>query len=196
MEVKDLILYQIATNRDYKVGDKFHVGDKINYTSLRDLDCNFKFNDERLVQIAKNYKEKGIQAETLISEMSKKLDRAESLTCQLALEFVRQKYFSNLPSRFTSMYFSTTTEECFEGYNSATKRNNGNHYQIVACKLNGRAFYSRTVPIIRPGWSFLEYCEFAKKYWGQVESKDKPVLEVFFEGNVEIVDIIADSKKG
>ena len=46
MKVNDLILYQIATNRDYKVGDKFHVGDKLNYNAYRNLDFNFKYKNE------------------------------------------------------------------------------------------------------------------------------------------------------
>ncbi len=39
MQVNDLILYLIATNRDYKVGDKFHEEKKISYNAYRDLDC-------------------------------------------------------------------------------------------------------------------------------------------------------------
>lgn len=194
MQVKDLVLYQIATDRDYKIGDKFSVGDGLNFSIKRDLDSDFKLGDERLVTLARDYKEKGISPDDLIAEMTKKLDRAESLTCQLAMEFVREKYFPSLPSRFKCMYFSSTAEECMEGYSGAVKRRTDRHYQVVSARLNGRAFYSRSVPIVRPGWSFLEYCDFAMKYWGQDEHSTDPILEIFFEGDVEIVDILADSR--
>lgn len=45
MQVNDLILYLIATNRDYKVGDKFHEEKKISYNAYKDLDCKLFHNN-------------------------------------------------------------------------------------------------------------------------------------------------------
>lgn len=36
-KVKDLILYQVATDRNYKVGDKIYFGKTLNWTPLKIL---------------------------------------------------------------------------------------------------------------------------------------------------------------
>ena len=42
MKVKDLILYQIATDRHYKVGDELEFGKIYNFQGQRVFDVNYK----------------------------------------------------------------------------------------------------------------------------------------------------------
>ena len=98
-QVKDLILYQIATDRHFKVGDKIHFGQTNNrlaervYNSKEGLnkslarlgfdyvDGKFKTDDKRMVEL-----------------LSKALAERDLSIRELAMEEVRKQIAPELPS--------------------------------------------------------------------------------------------------
>ena len=100
-KVKDLILYQVATDRNYKVGDKFIFGKALNGQGNRVFNSKFYQNDKPIHQLGFDYvnSKKIFKDKSLIIKVCKALAESDFVIRELALEEVRKQKFPNLPSR-------------------------------------------------------------------------------------------------
>lgn len=191
-EVKDLVLYQVSTDRNYKVGDILEFG-KINNGQGNRIE-NSKFYDSNNVSFAnKGFKyldSKNIfKNKKIIKEMSKALAENDFVLRELATEEVRKENFSYYPSRLKCMFLSNSKEVVLENFKTFYKKGVGTHYQAIAVKLNGKIFIASGVGLLRNGLSYLEYKEHAFKYWSQDQKFDDEIKEILFEGTAEVVEI-------
>ncbi len=193
MKLKNTILYQVATNRDFKVGDTIHFEENFN-GQLKIFDFEFNENGNPLHGLGFQSAKKGIfKDKDLMYKMSNALGNYDLFMREIALEEVRKEKFPTRPSRFKCMYLSETVEETIKNWEIMTKKFPENHYQVVAVKLNGEAFYVKDCVIGRPGVSFNQYKQLAEKYWGQNQKSAEKTKEILFIGDAEIVKIIKDS---
>lgn len=198
MKVKDQVFYQIATNRDFKVGDKLHFGEEINGQS-RIFDFSYNINGRPLYKLAYENANKGIfKDKKLTFELAKALSNYDLFMREIALENVRKEKFPNLPSRFFCMYLSEHKEEMMETFNkyrninpkSFAVRNPGDFYQAIAVKVTGEVFFAKEVGIGREGISFNDYKKRAVEYWSQSQTSNEKTKEILFVGDAEVIEII------
>ena len=196
-KVKDLILYQVATNRNYKVGETF-VFDKNTKNGQYEKVFNSSFIDgntrfcDKLYKISKS-KFKRFKKSQLF-KIAHSLDTYDVILRDLALEDIRKNFYPDYPSRFHSMYLVETIEQALNYFDEkATVKDNS--YQLVAVKLNGIIFRAgiKECLVGRCGQSYTYYLEKAKAYWTQDCPKNQAV-EVLFEGKAEIVEILKETK--
>lgn len=191
MKVKDFVLYQISTDRHYKVGDKLEFGKEYNYQGQRVIngeklqkrrtyDDGFAFVDSKKIFANKK----------LVLNLSKELEEYDFILRELAYEQVRETEFKNLPSRLKCMFLSENKEDCLKNLKNFYQKGHGSFFQVVAVKLNGNLFYSCEIPTSRKGWSYSDYLEEGKKYWSQNQTSNKKPYEILFEGKAEIVEIL------
>lgn len=187
-KVIDKIYYQIATDRHYKVGDKFEFGENLN-NKMYDRAYNevFRLQDLRLSDFVMDKKVTNKNKEAL----AKKLENYDNAIKELAIEEVRKEHFSECPSRLHCMFLSDSKEIVMENLQDFAKRGNGTYFQAVAVKLNGKIFKAGDVYMSREGQSYSYYKEKAYKYWSQTNVKN--VKEILFEGTAEIVEILGET---
>ena len=100
MKVKDLILYQIATDRYYKVGDMLEFEKEYNFQGQRVLngaklekrrtyDEGYSFVDSKKIFANKN----------LVLKISKQLEEYDFILRELAFEEIRKIEFKDYPRR-------------------------------------------------------------------------------------------------
>ena len=154
MKVKDQIFYQIATNRNFKVGDKLYFGNEINGQS-RIFNFSFNIDGKPLHELAfKDLKKRMFRDKNLTFEMAKALANYDLFMREIALEDVRKEKFPDLPSRFFCMYLSEHKEDMMETFDKYKKytlsqsknfavRNPGDFYQAIAVKVTGEIFFSK-----------------------------------------------------
>ncbi len=198
MKVKDLILYQVATDQNYKVGDKLTFGEDFNGQGRRVYGTKFNKNEKALHQIGFKYADsKNIfKNKDIVIEMSKALSESDFVLRELALEEVRVKKFPHLPSRLKCMFLSETKQTALNNLqNFYDKKGFGSQYQAVAVKLNGELFYARSAMLVRDGLSYNQYREIAEKYWAQDQNSAGEVREILFIGQAEIVEILGEKQK-
>lgn len=199
-KVKNLVLYQVATDRDYKVGDILKFNKKTpNGQSNRVFNSVFTINDKRLsdeMYACAKRKFKKFKQKDDIYTIAHKLEAYDVLVKELALEEVRKQDFADYPSRLHCMYLSVSKDECLKNLSNMAKsiEKNGKHFQAVAVKLNGKIFKAGKVYVSREGQSYSYYKNKAKQYWAQNNVDDSQVKEVLFEGTAEIVEILAEIK--
>lgn len=191
MKVKDLVLYQIATDRHYKVGDKLEFGRTYNYQGTRVIKGDKTFNG-RLYKDGFNFVDGKVDFDNkkLVLKLSKELEEYDFILRELAYEEVRRSQFKFLPSRLKCMFLSDNKEACMKNLKIFHNKGHGIFFQAIAVKVSGNIFYVREFPAVRKGISFGNYLEDAKKYWGQNQNSDKPPFEILFEGDAEVVEII------
>lgn len=197
MKVKDLILYQISTDRNYKVGDKLTFGKVYNGQGNRIL--NTKFNDGKnaMYKLGFNYADsKNIfKKKGLVIDLCKTMQESDFVLRELAVEEVRKAKYPNLPSRLRCMFLSDTKQVVLDNLKTFHLKGVGKHFQAVAVKLTGELFYAKSVSLPRNGLSYGEYMEIADKYWSQDQDSSESVKEILFEGKAEIVEIIKEFTK-
>jgi len=195
MQVKDLILYQVATDRDYKVGDKLYFGESKNGQYNNCVNASFNSNGEPLHKLGFKHLKKGLfKDKKLILEMSKALNNYDFIMREFALEEVRREKFSHLPSRFSCMFLSDKEEVCLKNFNDFLKKDRGNIFQAIKVKVNGEVHFVKDYGVNRLGLSFNEYREEAVKYWSQDQNSTKETKEVLFVGEVEVLEILEEKK--
>lgn len=191
MKVKNLIAYQIATDRHYKVGDKLLFGEEYNFQGQRVLggarlekkrtyDEGYSFVNSKKIFANKN----------LVLKLSKQLEEYDFTLRELAFEEVRKDDFSEYPSRLRGMFLIDNKEECLKNLKSFHHKGYGTFFQAVSVKLNGNVFYASSKNARRSGLSFDEYKKLAKEYWAQDQNSDLPINEILFEGKAEIIEIL------
>lgn len=195
-KVKDVILYQVATDRDYKVGDILEFGE--NYNGQGNRIYNSKFNNGRESYHKQGFKyadSKNIfKNKSLIVEMSKALSESDFVLRELAAEQVRKEKYNEFPSRLKCMFLSEKREVVLDNLKTFYQRGNGNHFQAIAVKLDGVLFYARSKALQRNGSSYGEYLKIADEYWSQDQDSNEEAKEILFEGKVEVIEIIDEYK--
>ncbi len=193
-KAKDLILYQVATDRNYKVGDKIHFGETPN-GQMKIFDFSFNQNGKPIHELGFKTAQKGIfKNKQLQMDMSIALQNYDLFMREIALEEVRKEKFPQLPSRFKCMFLSECKEDVFKNIDIMAKKTSNKTYQAVAVKLNGQIFCVRDFGIGRPGLSFNEYKELAEKFWTQDQNSKTKAKEILFVGEAEIVEILKEIK--
>ncbi len=198
-KVKDLILYQVATDRNYKVGDKL-VFDKFtpNGQFSRVFKTPFKLDGKRPCDILYNiagHRFKRLKKNQLY-ELAHILEYYDVFVKELALEEVRSESFADYPSRLHCMYLSISKDIALQNIEAMAKNREkkGSQFQAVAVKLNGKIFKAGKFYMSRESESYEQYKEKSYSYWVQKDLKDEEVKEVLFEGEAEIVEIIKEIK--
>lgn len=198
MKAKDLILYQIATDRNYKVGDVLTFDKNTpNGQYRRVFNNNFKLNGERpcdeMYQVAKG-KFKKFKSKDDIFSIAHILENYDVLTKEIALEEIRKQYFPEYPSRLHCMYLSISKDISLKNIQtmSSSPEKHGKIFQAVAVKLNGEIFKAGKVYMSREAESYSYYLDKAKLYWKQSNLMDEEVKEVLFEGQAEVVEILKE----
>lgn len=198
-QVKDLILYQVATDRNYKVGDKL-VFDKFtpNGQFSRVFKTSFKLDGKRPCDILYNiagHRFKRLKKNQLY-ELAHILEYYDVFVKELALEEVRSESFADYPSRLHCMYLSISKDIALQNIEAMAKKREkkGSQFQAVAVKLNGKIFKAGRFYMSRESESYEQYKEKSYSYWVQKDLKDEEVKEVLFEGEAEIVEIIKEIK--
>ena len=196
-QVKDFILYQVATDRNYKVGDKL-VFDKNtpNGQFSRVFKSSFKLDGKRPSDILYNiagHRFKRLKKNQLY-ELAHILEYYDVFVKEFALEEVRSESFADYPSRLHCMYLSMRKDIALQNIEAMSRNTEkkGNQFQAVAVKLNGKIFKAGRFYMSRESESYEQYKEKAYSYWVQKDLKDEEVKEVLFEGEAEIVEIIKE----
>ena len=193
MKVKDLILYQVATDRNYKVGDKIHFGDEPNGQEFNCLNLSFNKDGEPLHKLGYDNAKKGIfKNKNLLLDMSKALSNYDFIMREFALEEVRRQRFPHLPSRFRCMFLSEDADTCLHNLQGFINRGAGSNLQAIKVRVNGEAHFVKDYGVSRLGLSFNEYKNEAIKYWSQDQHSSSATKEILFTGDVEILDILKE----
>lgn len=201
MQVKDEILYQVATDRNYKVGDILTFNKDIpNGQYQRVFSNDFRLDEIRpsdeMYRVAKR-KLKKFKSKDDIYSIAHILESYDVAIKEIALEEVRKNHFSNLPSRLHCMYLSQSKEIALKNMQNMAnnKEKLGKHFQTVAVKLNGIIFKAGRTYVSREGQSYNYYKQKAFEYWNQNNLLDEEVKEILFEGQAEIIEIVGEIKK-
>lgn len=191
MKLKDKILYQVATDRNFKVGDKVHFGDVANGQEYNCLGLSFNKNGKPFHELGYENAKKGIfKNKDLMFELSNALSNYDFIMREFALEEVRREKFQHLPSRFRCMFLSEDEQTCLQNLETFKNRWNGKQFQAIKVKVNGEGFFVKDFAIDRLGLSFGEYKELAQKYWCQDQNSQLPAKEILFVGDVEVIEIL------
>lgn len=197
MIVKDYIAYQIATDRNYKVGEKYEFGKGFNFQAQRVL--NHKQYDEKGRISEQGFKfldgRNKVDEKELILKQSLTIEESDFVIRELATEYVRKEFYSDRPSRLRCMFLTDDKDACLTNLTKFYQKGHGKYFQAIAVKLNGNIFVSKDEVMPRSGLSFGEYMELAHKYWSQNQNSNQKINEILFEGMAEIVDIMADYTK-
>ena len=193
-KVKDLVLYQVATNRNYKVGDKCVFGEADNGQAYNIYNTVYQDENHQPWHVAGfNSLKKGIfKNKKLLIDLSLALDKYDFAFREIALEEVRREQFPHLPSRMKCMFLTDDKKECLENLPKFASKAYGSHYQAVAVKVSGFVFYARDFGVGRLGLSINQYKEQAVKYWSQDQNSTNKTKEILFIGEAEIVEILGE----
>ena len=196
MKVKDKILYQVATDRHYKVGDKIYFGDEPNGQEFNCLNLSFNKDGEPLHKLGYDNAKKGIfKNKGMLLDMSKALSNYDFILREFALEEVRRQQFPHLPSRFRCMFLSENKDTCLHNLDGFINRDAGSNLQAIKVKVNGEAHFVKDYGVSRLGLSFNEYKDAAFNYWNQDQNSTSTTKEILFVGDVEIVEILKEYNK-
>lgn len=193
MKVKDVVLYQIATDRHYEVGDKLVFGKEYNYQGQRVYNGD-KLNKRRTYDDGYSFvdSKKIFANKKLVLDMSKQLEEYDFILREIAFEELRKKEFKEYPSRLKCMFLSESKEVCLQNLKTFHHKGHGTFFQVVAVKLNGSVFYATSKNVRRTGLSYSDYYEMARVYWSQEQKSNLPINEILFEGTAEIIEVIEE----
>lgn len=193
MKVKNLILYQVATDRNYKVGDVLSFGKIDNGQCYHTYNTSYQQNGEALHKIGFKSANKGVfKDKKMLVDLSVALEKYDFAFRELAIEEVRAEKFPDLPSRMKCMFLTDNKQECLKNLPNFAKKSYGKVYQAVAVEVTGEIFYARDVIVARNGMSLNEYKKEAIKYWNQNQNSTAEVKEILFEGKAKVVEILEE----
>ena len=135
MEVKDMILYQVSTDRDYKVGDKLLFNkNKLNNQGERVLNTKFYEDDNPIYKYGFDYAEskKFLKDKNIIIKLSKNLAESDFVLRELAMENVRVIVAPDAPSRLHCMFLTSKKEDVIKGVSEFYKKGFGTTF----CKIH------------------------------------------------------------
>ena len=191
MLIKNVIMFQVATNKNYKVGDKLIFGSEQNGQAKRILNYSSIDKKGRLATqgFEKLNNNKTFDKDFLL-KLCLALEESDFVLRELAVEHVRKTEFQNLPSRLTCMFLVDDKNLCLKNFNEFLKKDSTKKYQMIAVKLDGHVFYAKDVHINNRGLSLSDHLIEAKKYWSQNQNSQQPTKEILFEGTAEVVEIV------
>ena len=193
MKVKDLVLYQVATDRNYKVGDKIHFGNEPNGQEYNCLNLSFNKEGQPMHKLGYDNAKKGIfKNKKLLIDMSKALSNYDFIMREFAMEEVRRQQSPNLPSRFRCMFLSEDEDTCLHNLQGFINRGAGKNLQAIKVKVSGEAHFVKTFGITRAGLSFNDYMKEAVEYWNQDQNSSSATKEILFVGDVEVIEILKE----
>ena len=194
MKVKNLILYQVSTDRNYQVGDVVIFDkDKPNGQYNKVFNTDFRFKEIRPCdKMYSSAKFKKFKSNEEIYSIARILERYDFSLREIALEEVRSDKFPHLPSRLHCMFLSPNKDIALKNIETMAKNKDkqGKLLQVVAVKLDGYIFKAGKIVVDREAKSYNYYKEQAYAYWGQEVFNDEDIKEILFEGRAEIVDIL------
>ncbi len=194
MQVENQTYYQIAKNRNYRVGDKLYFGKEDN-GQVRIFDFSFAHDGQPLHKHAFKDAKKGVfKNKERIKKYAIALNEYDFLLRELALEEIRKEKFSSAPSRFKCMYLFDNKDKMLEAFDYCKKQGKSPLVQAIAVKATGEAFYCKDVSLGRSGKSYNEHKQAAIEYWSQDQNSSKETKEVLFVGDVEVIEIIDEIK--
>lgn len=192
MEVKDLVLYQVATDRNYKVGDVLHFGEEDNFQAYRVWNSKLYDDKGRFAKQGYDFvqSKKIFANKKLVKKLSKAIEEADFIIRELAIEEVRKTKYPDEPSRLRCMFLTDSKEDCLKGVKTFYQKGHGSHFQAIAVRLNGKVFYAKEKAIGRWGLSYKEYSKLADEYWSQNQNSNVKIQEILFEGEAEVIEIM------
>lgn len=195
-KVEKVILYQVATDRNYKVGDIIEFGNDYNGNGYRVYNSNFNDGKDAYHKVGFDYanSKKILKNKNLIIEMSKALSESDFILRELAAEEVRKEKYPQYPSRFKCMFLSETKDVTLENLKDFYKSGKGRQFQAIAVELDGVLFYARSKGLQRNGSSYGEYLKIADDYWNQDQKSNEEAKEILFEGKAKVVEILKEMK--
>lgn len=195
-KVKDVVLYQVATDRNYKVGDIIEFGKNYNGNGNRVYNSSFNNGNNSYHKECFSYinSKKIFKDKTLLVNVAKSLEESDFVLRELAAEEIRKEKYNGYPSRLKCMFLSEKKEDALKNLKIMYQKGYGNHFQAVSVKLNGNIFYARNIGLKRNGLSYNEYLKIADEYWKQDQNSTEDVKEILFEGIAEIVEVIEEYK--
>ena len=195
VKVKNLVLYQVATDKNYKVGDKFYIGDKPNGQEYNCLNISFNKEGQPFHELGFKGVKKGIfKDKELLLTLSKALSNYDFVMREFALEEVRKEKFQDCPSRFRCMFLSDDEDTSRNNLQGMINKGRGKNFQVVKVKVSGLAHFVKDFGLSRLGLSFNEYKEEAEIYWTQDQKSKSATKEILFVGDVEVVEILEEFK--
>ncbi len=196
MKVKEKIFYQIAKNRNFKVGDVLHFGEN-NNGQVDMFDYSFTYENQPLHKFAFEDAKKGIfKNKERIKKYAIALSEYDLLLRELALEEVRKEKFQNLPSRFKCMYLFTEKQQMFKAFEYYKKNKSETQVQAIAVKVTGEVFYYDPITLGgRKGRSYNEHIQNALDFWEQTNVSEDNPKEALFIGDSEVIEIFDEIKK-
>lgn len=194
MIVKDLILYQVSRDRNYKVGDIIEFGIENNGVGNRVFNSKFNICNETYYDLGFKYADSKnfFKKKELIVNICKSLSESDYVIRELAVEEIRKNFYPDMPSRLKCMFLSESKDLVLRNLHDFHKENKNKQYQAVAVKVTGNIFYAKEIGLPRKGLSYSEYMDVAHQYWCQNQDSTSEVKEILFEGNAEIVEIIEE----
>lgn len=195
-KVENIILYQVATDRNYKVGDIIYFDKDYNGNGNRVYNSNFNDGKDAYHKVGFNYanSKKILKNKNLIVDISKALSETDFVLRELAAEEVRREQYPEYPSRFKCMFLSETKEVALKNLKEFYKRGQGNQFQAIAVELNGNIFYAKSKGLERNGLSYGEYLKIADEYWSQNQEINEEAKEILFIGKAKVVEILKEMK--
>ncbi len=191
MQVQDLILYQVATDRHYKVGDKFHFGDVPNGQEKLCKDISCVYQGKPLHQyVLENIRDSNDFVIPIVQNLASTLSSYDFAIRELAFEEVRRAHFPHLPSRFRCMFLTDSRDLCLKSLHNFYQKGHGQFFQAVEVKVSGEALFVRDGATGRFGLSYNDYLKKAEHYWAQDTSSTQPIQEILFCGDVEVISIL------
>ena len=194
MLVKDLILYQVSTDRNYQIGDILNFGSSLN--GLGERVFNSKFNNGQISyhKLGFDYanSKKLLKKKKFLIELCNSFSEMDFVLRELATEAVRKEKFTEKPSRFKCMFLSDSKEDVLKNLKTAHKKGFGNHFQAISVRLNGEIFYAKNVGLQRNGLSYNEYKNIAESYWKQDQDSTEKTKEILFVGKAEVIEIFGE----
>ena len=164
-KVKDLILYQVATDRNYKVGDKYTFGEADNGQAYHIYNTVYQDENHKPLHVVglNNLKKSIFKNKKLLIDLSQAISKYDFALRELALEDVRREQFPQLPSRMKCMFLTDDKKECLDNLSKFAKVGYGSFYQAVADKASGTVLYAKESVIDREGLSINQEKEMAEK---------------------------------
>ena len=194
--VENIILYQVATDRNYKVGDVIEFSSELNGNGYRVYNSKFNDGKEAYHKVGFNYanSKKIFKNKNLIVNMSKSLSESDFVLRELAAEEVRKEKYPEYPSRLKCMFLSEKKETALENLKDFYKSGKGKLFQAIAVELEGNLFYARSKGLQRNGSSYGEYLKIADEYWSQNQKSKEEAKEILFVGKAKVVEILKEMK--
>lgn len=170
--------YHVVTERPMKLGQVI-IFDKNHHSGVYERVYNLSDRVKDIYNNPQKYKNVELDHHTKVALR------------ELALEEVREKFYSNYPSRLASLYVSKTLENAEKWYDYFISIGRPT-YQIVKVSADGKSFTGNACNCFDGTIDEKYNLEKADTYWKEGENTDaeKQLSETIVDGTIRIVEII------